>query len=115
MATFLEYAAVVGMKPLKAHERPERVGHATEAALADRYQVENVAVLGNFGEHGLRGRERLGELVLLQQRACAVNFGLDARCKRIWFSCCHERLPSKVWSPPREFRGQKNAAIVGRR
>src|SRR5438105_530472 len=79
MTALLEQPPVVRMYPLKTFQRRERIRYAAEVPLADGDQVQDVPVLWNLGEQCLRGRQRLGELALLEELARAPNFGFDAQ------------------------------------
>ena len=86
MAALLIQAAVAGMEPLELLERRERVRGPGELALAEREQIEDVAVFGDLAKQSGRGRHALGEAPLLDERADARDLGLHGRGRM--GSCC---------------------------
>ena len=80
MAALLIQAAIAGMEPLEMIERRERVRGPGELALAEREQMEDVAVFGDPLPQGGRCRHALGEAPLLDERADARDLELHGRC-----------------------------------
>ena len=78
MPAFLEKAAVAGVQRFESRERSQGIGDPPQVSLTDGDQVEDVPIFRILGEQPLRGRQSLGKLPLLQQRAGVCDFRLDA-------------------------------------
>src|ERR1700733_835966 len=79
MAALLIEAAVTGMETLELLERRERIRGPDQLPLAEREQIEDVAVFGDLAEQCSRGRHALGKVPLVHERADARNLVLHGR------------------------------------
>ena len=67
------------MQPLELSERRKRIRGPGELALAEREQIEDVAVFGDLAKQRGRPRHALGEAPLLDERADARDLRLHGR------------------------------------